>query len=248
MSKKPRRLKIVEGSSPEAHKTYAGKKLTQHDLAAFPDNPTYPQQQYMDSHFRDTDIILQLGSAGTGKSFTAMYCALADVFNSATPYDNIAIFRSAVQGRDIGFLPGDQAEKDQAYEAPYKALCDEAMKFKTNNYDNLKASGYIDFHNTSFLRGTTFNDTILLVDECQSMTYLELSTLITRVGIRSNIIFCGDTKQNDLHKKTDISGLEQFLKVINKMPSSSIDIVRYTPNDIVRSGICKAFLLAEEEV
>jgi len=184
----------------------------------------------------------------THNTFTAMYCALADVFNSATPYDKIAIFRSAVQGRDIGFLPGDQAEKDQAYEAPYKALCDEAMKFKTNNYDNLKASGYIDFHNTSFLRGTTFNDTILLVDECQSMTYLELSTLITRVGIRSKIIFCGDTKQNDLHKKTDISGLEQFLKVINKMPSSSTDIVRYTPNDIVRSGICKAFLLAEEEV
>jgi len=248
MSKKPSRLKIVEGSSAEAHKTYAGKKLTQHDLVAFPDNPTYPQQQYMDSHFRDTSVILQLGSAGTGKTFTAMYCALADVFNSATPYDKIAIFRSAVQGRDIGFLPGNEAEKDQAYEAPYKSLSDEIMKFKTNNYENLKASGYIEFHNSSFLRGTTFNDTILLVDECQNMTYDELSTIITRVGIRSKIIFCGDIKgrQNDLHKRGDLCGIDDFLRVINKMPSSSTDIVTYTPSDIVRSGICKEFLLAEE--
>lgn len=249
MGKKYNKLKVVEGTSAEAHKSYAGKKLTQHDLESFP-NPTYPQSQYIESHYRDTPVILQLGSAGTGKTAIAMYCSLSDVFDNSTPYDKIAIFRSAVQGRDIGFLPGDQGEKNESYEAPYSALCDELLKYKTNNYENLKASGYLEFYNTSFLRGTTFNDTIMIVDECQNMTYGELSTLMTRVGIRSKIIFCGDVagRQNDLHKRNDKSGLEQLLKVVQRMPSTSIDIVTYTPNDIVRSGVVKEFLIAEEEL
>jgi|AntDeeMinimDraft_6_1070357.scaffolds.fasta_scaffold09855_2 predicted ribonuclease YlaK len=249
MAKKQSKLKIVEGSSPDTHKSYAGKKLTQHDLESFP-NPTYPQKQYIDSHYRDTSVILQIGSAGTGKTAIAMYCSLSDVFDNSTPYDKIAIFRSAVQGRDVGFMPGDNNEKNESYEGPYESLCDELMKFKTNNYDNLKASGYIEFHNTSFLRGMTFNDTILIVDECQNMTYQELSTIITRVGVRSKIIFCGDVrgKQLDLYKRNDVSGLDEFLNVVNRMPSTSIDIVTYTPSDIVRSGIVKEFLLAEEEL
>lgn len=248
-TKKQNKLKIVEGSSVDTHTKYSGKKLTKHDLAAFP-KLTYPQEQYVDSHYRDTPVILQLGSAGTGKTAIAMYCALSDVFDNSTPFDKIAIFRSAVQGRDIGFLPGDQGEKNESYEVPYSALCDELMSFKTNNYENLKSSGYVEFYNTSFLRGTTFNDTIMIIDECQNMTYGELSTLMTRVGIRSKIIFCGDVggRQNDLHQRNDKSGLDQLLKVIHKMPSSSIDIVTYKPCDIVRSGIVKEFLIAEEEL
>ncbi|MDX1532757.1 MAG: PhoH family protein [Nitrosopumilaceae archaeon] len=247
MGKQKQKLSVVEGSSIDVHKAYSGKKFTQHDLESFP-NPTYPQTQYIDSHYRDTPIILQIGSAGTGKTAVAMYCSLSDVFDKSTPYDKIAIFRSAVQARDIGFLPGDQTEKNEAYEAPYSALCDEFLKFKTNNYENLKSVGLIEFHNTSFLRGTTFNDTILIVDECQNMTYEELSTIMTRVGVRSKIIFCGDFgKQIDLHKRNDVCGVERFMKVIERMDSSSTDVVRYTPNDIVRSGIVKEFLIAEEE-
>lgn len=249
MSKKQNKLKIVEGSSPETHKKYSGKNLTQHDLESFP-NPTFPQKQYIDSHYRDTPVILQLGSAGTGKTAIAMYCSLMDVFDNSTPFDKIVIFRSAVQGRDIGFLPGDQGEKNESYEGPYESLCDELMKYKTNNYDNLKASGYIEFKNTSFERGNTYNDTIMIVDECQNMTYGELSTLMTRVGVRSKIIFCGDLKgkQNDLHKRGDKSGIDYLLKVVEKMSSSSYDVVTYTPHDIVRSGIVKEFLIAESEL
>jgi phosphate starvation-inducible PhoH-like protein len=248
MSKKKQKLALVEGSSAEAHKQYSGKKsFSQHNLVSFP-NPTFPQEQFIESHYKDVPVIAQVGSAGTGKTAVALYCALDDVFNKETPYEKVAIFRSAVQARDIGFLPGDQSEKDNAFEAPYVSLCDELIEFKTNNYENLKNTGYVEFHNTSFLRGTTFNDTILIVDECQSMTYHELSTIMTRVGIRSKIIFCGDMKQNDLHKKGDKSGLEKFMRVLEKMDSSSYDVVTYTPRDIVRSGIVKEFLIAEGEL
>jgi len=248
-TKKQNKLKIVEGSSPETYKSYPGKKLTQHDLESFP-NPTTPQKQYIESHYSNTPVILQLGSAGTGKTAIALHCSLSDVFDNSSPYDKIAIFRSAVQGREIGHLPGDQGEKNESYEGPYESLCDELLKFKSNNYENLKAAGYVEFYNTSFLRGRTFNDTIMIVDECQNMNYGELSTLMTRVGVRSKIIFCGDVrgKQNDLHKRGDDSGLEQFLAVVSKMASHTNDVVIYTPHDIVRSGIVKEFLLAEELV
>lgn len=244
------RLKVVEGSSAEAHKAYSGKNnLTKHDIGSFP-NPTTPQKQYIESHYNDVPVILQLGSAGTGKTAVALYCSLMDIVDKTTPFDKIIIFRSAVQGRDIGFLKGDENEKNESYEGPYVSLCDEIMVHKTNNYENLKSAGYIEFNNTSFERGKTYNDSILIVDECQNMTYGELSTLITRVGVRSKIIFCGDKngKQNDLHKKGDVSGLDKFLKVIHRMPSTSFDIVTYTPKDVVRSGIPREFLLAEEEL
>ena len=158
------------------------------------------------------------------------------------------IVRSAVQARDIGFLKGDETEKNKVYEAPYRALCDELLTFKSNNYENLKAKHLVEFCNTSFLRGITLDDTIVIVDEAQSMTYHELSTIMTRVGVNSRIIFCADLKQNDLHKRGDKTGLPKLLEVIEKMPSNLIDVIEYRPDDIVRSGIVKEFLLAEEDL
>lgn len=187
----------------------------------------------------------------THNTALAIYCALSEAFSKETVYDKVVVIRSSVQARDIGFLPGgvdDPDGKNAVYEAPYKALCDELMVFKSNNYDNLKAKHMLEFHNTSFLRGLTFDDSIIIVDEFQSMNYHELSTIITRMGINSRIIFCGDFKQSDLHKKGDISGFHEFMKVVEKMPSELVDVVTYTPEDIIRSGICKEFLLAEEKL
>lgn len=209
---------------------------------------TDPQSQFFDAYFqRQIPIITQLGSAGTGKTAIALYAALLDILDSKSIYDKIIIVRSAVQARDIGFLKGDEDEKNEVYEAPYKALCDELMRYKSNNYNNLKELGLLEFENTSFLRGQTWDNTVVIVDESQNMTYHELSTAVTRLGLNSRIIVCGDYKQVDLHKKGDKSGLEQFLAVLGNMSRDCVEFVNYRPEHIVRSGLVKEFLLAEEK-
>lgn len=249
MGKKKLKFEVI-GNDAEESKAFSSKTFSPHHLVSFTPK-TYPQEQFMSSYYQGTPVLMQVGSAGTGKTGLATYCALSEVFSKETVYDKVVVIRSSVQARDIGFLPGgvdDPDGKNAVYEAPYKALCDELMVFKSNNYDNLKAKHMLEFHNTSFLRGLTFDDSIIIVDEFQSMNYHELSTIITRMGINSRIIFCGDFKQSDLHKKGDISGFHEFMKVVEKMPSELVDVVTYTPEDIIRSGICKEFLLAEEKL
>lgn len=222
------------------------KSFSTHNLVSFQPKTT-PQQQFMESYYQSVPVIVQVGSAGTGKTAIALYCALSEVLDKSTVYDKIIIIRSAVQAREIGHLKGDLEEKNKEYEAPYVALCDELMTFKANNYNNLKAKNLLEFHNTSFLRGKTFDNAIVIVDEFENCSYHELSTCITRVGVNSRIIFAGDFKQVDLTRKNDKSGLHQFMHVLNYMPSSSYDIVTYKPEDNIRSGISRDFLIAEEE-
>lgn len=224
------------------------KSFSVHDLKNIQPK-TEPQNQFFKAYFqKQTPIITQLGSAGTGKTAIALYAALSDVLDNSTYYDKIVIIRSAVQARDIGFLKGSEEEKNEAYEAPYVALCDELLKYKSNNYANLKAKGLLEFENTSFLRGQTWNNTVVIVDEVQSMNYHELCTTITRLGQDARIILCGDIKQNDLHKKGDVSGLPQFMKVLDRMSSESVEQIVYRPEHIVRSGLVREFLMAEENI
>ncbi len=244
MAKKKHKLEVIS-NDPQDFKAAAGKHFSIHHLVTFQAKTT-PQEQFMRSYFQQVPIMFQIGSAGTGKTALALYCALTEVLDKSTVYDKIILIRSAVQAREIGFLKGDENEKNEVYEAPYVALCDELFTFKENNYNNLKAKNLIEFHNTSFLRGKTFDNTIVIVDESENCTYHELCTAMTRVGINSRIIFAGDYKQVDLHRKSDKSGLGRFMKVLDRMPSATYDVVTYTPHDIVRSGIVKEFLIAEE--
>lgn len=207
---------------------------------------TYPQKQFMDSYFSGVPVIIQTGSAGTGKSVLSMWCALYDIISKRNEFRKIVLIRSSVQAREIGYLKGTEEEKNEVYESPYMAICDELLTFKSNNYNNLKAKGLIEFHNTSFLRGKTFDDSIIILDEFENCTYHELSTVMTRVGVNSRVIMCGDLKQTDLHRRNDKSGYGDFMNVIDKMDSEVTDTVVYTPDDIIRSGIVKEFLLAEE--
>lgn len=224
------------------------KNFSVHDLVNIKAK-TEPQQEFFHAYFKkQIPIITQLGSAGTGKTAIALYSALYDVLDNTSVYDKIIIIRSAVQSRDIGFLKGSEEEKNEAYEKPYMALCDELLKYKSNNYANLKSRDLIEFENTSFLRGQTWNNCVVIVDECQSMTYHELSTCLTRVGNDSRIIFCGDLKQNDLHKKGDVSGLLDFKRVLDAMSEESVEHVAYRPEHIIRSGLVREFLMAEEKV
>lgn len=243
-----RKMKLdVASNDPVVFKAFAGKDFSPHHLVSFKPK-TQPQKQFVESYYAQVPIIVQQGSAGTGKTAIALYCALSEVLDKSTVFSKVVLVRSAVQARDIGFLKGSEEEKNEAYEMPYKALCNELLTFKSNNYENLKAKGLVEFYNTSFLRGITLDESIIIVDEFQSLTYHELSTIMTRTGINSKIIFCGDIKQNDLHRKNDVSGLGQFMKVLERMPSHTYDIITYRPQDIVRSGIVKEFLLAEESM
>ena len=179
------------------------------------------------------------GAAGTGKTFVSVYKALEQVMNHSSVYDKVVIVRSVVPSREIGHLPGDEKEKTDVYLAPYKAICKEL--FDTDQaYERLVEQKNIEFLITSFVRGITIDKAIIIVDECQNMNFQELSSIITRVGEGSRIMFCGDFKQTDLNRKHDQSGLKDFVQIINRMPS--FRNIEFDVEDIDRSNLVKEFI------
>jgi phosphate starvation-inducible protein PhoH len=161
--------------------------------------------------------------------------------DKSNTYDKVVLVRSVVPSREIGHLPGDEKEKTDVYLAPYKAICQDL--FQTEQaYERLVEQKNIEFMITSFVRGITIDNSVIIVDECQNMNFQELSSIMTRVGEGSKIIFCGDFKQTDLCKKHDQSGLREFVEVINRMPS--FRNVEFEVDDIVRSSLVKEFIVA----
>lgn len=210
-------------------------------------NPIYPKtdnQQKTFDYYREGNNLFLHGCAGTGKSFITLWLALREIEDKRSTKRKLVIIRTAQPSKQIGFLPGSEAQKLEVYEAPYRSICSE-LYHRDDAYDILKKKGLIEFHGTSFLRGTTIDDAVILVDEVQNMSYQELRTVITRVGENSRIIFCGDTKQDDLTSERfkETSGLIEISKVFNKM--DGIEIVQFEIEDIVRSGFVKQFIMAE---
>lgn len=193
------------------------------------------------------DNLFLHGCAGTGKTFISIYLALKEIENGRSRRRKLVIIRTAQSSKDIGFLPGNEKQKLEVYEAPYKAICAE-LYHRDDAYDILKQKGIIEFHSTSFLRGTTIDDAIILVDEVQNQRYVELRTVLTRTGDRSRVILCGDTKQDDLtsERYKESSGLSDMMKVFNFM--GSMTTVQFEIDDIVRSGFVRDFIIAENEL
>lgn len=187
------------------------------------------------------DGYVLFGSAGTGKTMIAMYHAILDVLDPAiTNAHKIVIVRSSVQAREQGHLPGDKDEKMEAFESPYHNIFS-FLTGKKEAYEKLKDMGKIEFHSTSFLRGDTFDNAIIIFDECQNATWEEINTVATRLGKNSKIVFCGDGAQDDLHyKKNDVSGFKTFLEVSSQM--AEFRSFRFRPEDIVRSGFVKSWI------
>ena len=186
------------------------------------------------------------GCAGTGKTFVAMYLALREILTGTSSYEKLYLVRSLVPTREIGFLPGDHDDKSNLYQIPYKNMVEHMFKMPDDPaynmlYDNLKAQETISFWSTSFLRGTTLDNSIVIVDECQNLNFHELDTIITRVGQDSKIMFCGDFFQTDLVKSSDKSGLTQFMKILDAM--EAFENIEFTIGDIVRSGFVKEYLI-----
>ena len=205
---------------------------------------TENQQTFFDMYRGGGYLIGLLGSPGVGKTFLAMYRAIEEVLSKDNPFKQVVVVRSLVQTRDAGFLPGNLEEKQEIYEMPYKEVC--ATLFgRPDAWDRLKEQGYARFISTTAIRGISIDDAIIIVDEAQSQTFHELSTVISRVGHRSKIIFCGDRFQNDLTKsRNDVSGLKDFLNVIRTMPD--YQEVVFTSKDIVRSSLVRNFIIACE--
>lgn len=211
-------------------------------ISALTDN----QQKFFDMYKRGDYCIGVLGSAGTGKTLISLYKALEEVLDKSNTFKQVVVVRSCVPTRDVGFLPGTIQEKSEIYELPYKEACANLFD-RPDAYDRLKEQGYIRFLTTTAIRGISLDDCIIVVDEVQSNTFHELSTIITRVGYRSKIVFVGDWRQNDLiTKKNDVSGLPDFLRVLRTMKDYSE--IEFSRDDIVRSSLVKSFIVALEDL
>jgi len=214
-------------------------------------DPLTENQKELYRCYQNNQNLVAYGCAGTGKTFITLYNALRDVLNEKTPYEKIYIVRSLVATREIGFLPGDHEDKSSLYQIPYKNMVKYMFELPTEAdfemlYGNLKTQGTISFWSTSFIRGTTLDNAIIIVDEFQNLNYHELDSIITRVGENSKIMFCGDATQSDLIKSNEKNGIVDFMKVLRIMPS--IDIIEFGVDDIVRSGLVKEYILAKMEI
>ena len=216
------------------------------DIEPLTDN----QKTLFEAYAKDQNLVAY-GVAGTGKTFITLYNALQDVLNPETPYEKVYIVRSLVATREIGFLPGDHDDKSYLYQIPYKHMVKYMFEMPSEAdfnmlYGNLKAQDTIDFWSTSFIRGTTFDKTIVIVDEFQNLNYHELDSIMTRVGAQSKIMFCGDASQSDLIKTNERNGIIDFMQILRIM--SSVDVIEFGVEDIVRSGLVKEYILAKLEI
>ena len=212
--------------------------------------PITDNQKRLFNSYDEGKHIIAYGAAGTGKTFITLYSALKDVLSENTPYDKIYIVRSLVATREIGFLPGDHEDKSSYYQIPYKHMVKYMFQMPSDAdfemlYGNLRAQETIKFWSTSFLRGTTLDDAIIIVDEFQNLNFHELDSIITRVGENTKIVFCGDASQTDLTKTNEKNGIVDFMRVLRAMPS--FDTIEFGIDDIVRSGLVKEYLIAKLE-
>lgn len=223
------------------------KKALGNDYLLDIEPKTENQEKFFDAYAEGKHLVAY-GCAGTGKTFITLYNALREVLDERTPYEKIYLVRSLVATREIGFLPGSYDDKSDIYQIPYKNMVKYMFQMPSDSefemlYGNLKSQETIKFWSTSFLRGTTLDNSIVIVDEFQNCTSHELDSIITRVGENSKIMFCGDASQSDLQKTNERNGIVDFMSILRKMPS--IDIIEFGVDDIVRSGLVKEYILAK---
>lgn len=241
--------KHIEGDDNDNHRANNHHKPVNHhlklridDLRTF-DPLTENQRKFFNAYKQGHYFIALHGVAGTGKTFCALYKAIEEVLDKSNPFNKIIVVRSAVQGREIGHLPGDADEKMAIYQQPYRQIC-ETLFGRKDAWDRLAEQHHIEFISTSFIRGMSFDDAIIIVDEMQNLTFEEIDTVMTRVGYRSKIIWCGDYRQTDLVKKrNDVSGILKFFDIAYHM--ESFTRIEFEADDIVRSSLVKDYILAK---
>lgn len=219
------------------HTQKFSETLTLHDIK--PKN--YSQETAFESFLNGNHLILA-GSAGTGKSYISLYLAIRKALEAENK--SVLIIRSAVQTREIGHTPGTLEEKEDLYAQPYKDIINKLFH-RACAWNELKKQKKVDFQTTSFIRGLTFDDTILIVDEAQNLHEEEFYSILTRVGKGTTVIICGDTRQCDLNPKKEKSGFNKIVNILSKM--KNVDVINFLPADIVRSSFVKEFIILYEE-
>lgn len=219
----------------------SGSKVRYEDLLEF--EPITGNQKKAFDLWDDDENLILAGSAGTGKTFIAMYLATESMLERSTPYDKVIVIRSIVSVREVGYLPGKLEEKTAVFEAPYKAIAEELFEDKAA-YNKLVNNHQIQFETTSFIRGKTFDRAIIIVDEMQNLNFHELDSVMTRVGENCRVIFCGDYLQTDFERESDKLGINKFLNIIDRM--KDFTMIQFGWDDIVRSGVVRDYIMTKE--
>ena len=220
------------------------KEINMNDLVSI--KPITDNQKEVFSTWKKGLNQFLFGAAGTGKTFVSLYLALQEIMDLKKPADKVILVRSLIPTREIGFLPGDEEDKSALYQVPYRNMVQFMFEMPNEQafnglYDKLKSQGSLYFLSTSFLRGLTFDNSIIIVDECQNLNFHELDTIITRVGQDSKIMFCGDFGQTDLIKNNEKNGLHDFMRILEEM--KEFNCTEFTIGDIVRSGFVRSYLI-----
>lgn len=204
------------------------------------------QRKFFEMYKRGDYCMGVLGSAGTGKTAIAMYKAIEEVLQKDNPFKQVVVVRQCVPTRSVGFLPGTLTDKEEVYQLPYKEIC--AMLFnRADAWDRLLEQGYVRFLSTTAIRGISIDDSVIIVDEQQNLSFQEMDTVMQRVSYRSKIIWVGDFKQTDLiTSKQDVSGMPNFLRILRTMKDYTE--VEFTRDDIVRQSLVKNYIIAKEEL
>lgn len=218
-------------------------KVRPDDLYEF--NALTKSQQEAFGAWDDGDHLVLAGSAGTGKTFIAMYLALEALLNKQNRFDKVIILRSIVPVREIGYLPGTLAEKQEVYETPYKGICEELFHDNAA-YNKLKNNHQLFFESTSFIRGQSFRNAVVIVDEMQNLNFHELDSVMTRLGDNCRIIFCGDYYQSDFTYENEKDGVNKFLRIVDRLRAFSV--INFKWHDIVRSGLVRDYIMTKEEL
>ena len=206
-------------------------------------NPLTKNQEKVFKSYKANKNLVLSGSAGTGKTFLALYLGLKDVLTKDNQLEKVVVIRSALPTRDMGFLPGEKEEKEAVYMDPYISIVNELFQEK-EAWKKMIQFNNIDFMTTSFIRGITLNDSVVIVDEAQNCNFHELCSIITRIGKNCKVLFCGDYYQSDFVKQNDKSGLYAFINILNNM--KSFDHIEFEWKDIVRSGLVRDFIMTKE--
>jgi phosphate starvation-inducible protein PhoH len=202
--------------------------------------PLTPNQEKTFKEYSEDNHLFLHGVAGTGKTYISCYLAMTELMQPRPAYKNLTLVRSVVPTRDIGFLPGNEDEKAEVYEAPYKSIFNELFR-RGDAYTLLRKKSIVDFKTTSYIRGMTLNDTIVIVDECQNLSFHELDSVITRIGDNCKIIFCGDFRQSDFNKSNEKNGINIFMDIIKNL--QDISFIEFDEEDIVRSEFVKSYII-----
>jgi phosphate starvation-inducible protein PhoH len=246
MESSPARTRRTSRKEKRKQKTNEGKTPTQTlNFTLDEIQPLTQNQKITFKAYNEGKHLMLHGIAGTGKTFISLYLALEELLQADSQYKKIYIVRSVVPTRDMGFLPGSNKEKTKVYEAPYYAICTELFH-RSDAYEYLKTRGLVEFISTSFIRGITLNDCIVITDECQNATSHELDSVITRVGKNCKIIFAGDFSQSDFIYDRDKNGIKDFMRIIKNI--KSFQFVEFTKDDILRSDLVKEYIIEKDRL